>query len=83
VSDKCSVWLHFRSSLSFRDVEEMLVARGTVVGNEPIRCWTIKFGFLIAGSAASGRLSMMKARNWTFWSSDGGTQGPLKGCLRV
>ena len=43
-----AVWLYFRFSLSFRDVEELLAQRGVQVSYETIRCWTIKFGPLIA-----------------------------------
>ena len=43
-----AVWLYFRFTLSFRDVEEMLAQRGIEVSYETIRCWTIKFGPLIA-----------------------------------
>jgi len=45
---RCSVWLYFRFTLSFRDVEEMLAQRGIEITYETIRCWTIKFGPLIA-----------------------------------
>ena len=41
-------WLYFRFTLSFRDVEEMLAQRGIEVSYETIRCWTIKFGPMIA-----------------------------------
>lgn len=43
-----AVWLYFRFTLSLRDVEEMLAARGIDVSYETIRCWTIKFGPQIA-----------------------------------
>ena len=43
-----AVWLYFRFSLSFRDVEELLAQRGIDVSYETIRCWTVKFGPLIA-----------------------------------
>jgi putative transposase len=39
-----SVWLYFRFSLSFREVEELMLARGVVVSYETIRCWCAKFG---------------------------------------
>lgn len=39
-----SVWLSYRFSLSDRDVEAMLVARGIVVTYEAIRQWCLKFG---------------------------------------
>jgi putative transposase len=43
-----AVWLYFRFTLSFRDVEELLAQRGVEVSYETIRCWTIKFGPQIA-----------------------------------
>src|SRR5260370_40150655 len=39
-----AVWLYFRFSLSFRDVEELLAKRGIVVTYETIRQWCLKFG---------------------------------------
>jgi putative transposase len=39
-----AVWLYFRFTLSYRDVEEMLLARGIVVTYEAIRKWCRKFG---------------------------------------
>jgi putative transposase len=38
------VWLYFRFSLSFRDVEELLAQRGIVVISETVRQWCLKFG---------------------------------------
>jgi putative transposase len=38
------VWLYYRFSLSFRDVEEMMLERGVVVSHETIRQWSRKFG---------------------------------------
>lgn len=43
-----AVWLYFRFTLSFRDVEEMLAERGIDLSYETIRCWCIKFGPQIA-----------------------------------
>lgn len=43
-----AVWLYFRFTLSLRDVEELLAARGVDVSYETIRCWTVKFGLQIA-----------------------------------
>ena len=51
-----AVWLYFRFSLSFRDVEELMAQRGIDVTYETIRCWTIKFGPLIA--------RRLKKRRW-------------------
>jgi len=39
-----AVWLYFRFTLSYRDVEEMMFARGLVVTYEAIRKWCRKFG---------------------------------------
>jgi putative transposase len=38
------VWLYFRFPLSFREVEELMLARGVVVSYETIRRWCAKFG---------------------------------------
>lgn len=38
------VWLYFRYSLRYRDVEERMVERGVTVSNETIRAWCQKFG---------------------------------------
>ena len=43
-----AVWLYFRFSLSYRDVEELLAARGIVVSYETVRQWCLKFGQLYA-----------------------------------
>jgi putative transposase len=39
-----AVWLYFRFSLSYRDVEELMAARGIVLTYETIRQWCQKFG---------------------------------------
>ena len=39
-----AVWLYFRFSLSYRDVEELLAERGVVVTYETVRQWCLKFG---------------------------------------
>ncbi len=41
-----TVWLYFRFSLSFRDVEELMAARGVTLSYETVRRWTRKFGRL-------------------------------------
>ena len=43
-----AVWLYARFSLSFRDVEDLLAERGSVVSYETIRRWVAKFGPQIA-----------------------------------
>jgi putative transposase len=39
-----AVWAYYRFSLSLRDVEDWLAARGVVVSFETIRAWAAKFG---------------------------------------
>ena len=39
-----AVWLYYRSTLSHRDVEEVLAERGVHVSYEAIRLWCRKFG---------------------------------------
>ena len=38
------VWLYFRFSLSYRDVEEMMLERGVQLSYETVRSWCTKFG---------------------------------------
>ena len=38
------VWLYFRFSLSFRDVEELMSSRGVSLTYEAVREWCLKFG---------------------------------------
>ena len=38
------VWLYHRFPLSFREVEELMLARGVIVTCETIRQWCAKFG---------------------------------------
>ncbi|WP_201391240.1 IS6 family transposase [Ktedonobacter sp. SOSP1-85] len=42
------VWLSFRFSLSFRDVEELLAQRGIVVTSETVRPWCLTCGQMYA-----------------------------------
>src|ERR671916_811589 len=39
-----TVWLCFRFSLSFRNVEELMATRGIILSYETVRRWTLKFG---------------------------------------
>ena len=39
-----AVWLYFRFTLSFRDVEDLLAERGLDISCESIRYWVLKFG---------------------------------------
>src|SRR5512144_1656013 len=43
-----AVWLYFRFTLSFRDIDELLAARGILVTYETIRQWCLKFGQVFA-----------------------------------
>ena len=38
------MWLYFRFSLSFRDIEDIMANRGVIVTYETIRQWTLRFG---------------------------------------
>ncbi len=44
------VWLYARFTLSYRDIEEMLAARGVDVSYETVRRWFLKFGPAIAAN---------------------------------
>ena len=49
------VWLYFRFSLSFRDVQEMMLERGVEASHEAIRLWTLRFGTQYARRLRRGR----------------------------
>jgi putative transposase len=38
------VWLYFRFSVSYRDIEELMAERGVTVTYQTIRAWCYKFG---------------------------------------
>ena len=59
------VWLYFRFCLSYRDVEELLFARGIMVTYEAIRKWCRKFGQQYAN-----RLRRRRPRSGDKWYLD-------------
>ncbi|HSH78745.1 MAG TPA: IS6 family transposase [Herpetosiphonaceae bacterium] len=60
-----AVWLYFRFSLSYRDVEELLAERGIIVTYETIRQWARKFGQTYAN-----QLRRRRARPGDKWFLD-------------
>ncbi len=60
-----AVWLYHRFSLSFRDVEELLFARGIMVTYETVRQWCRKFG-----QAYANQLRQRRARPGDKWHLD-------------
>jgi putative transposase len=59
------VWLYHRFPLSFREVEELMLARGVAVSDETIRQWCAKFG-----QAYANRLRRRQARPGDKWHLD-------------
>jgi hypothetical protein len=49
------VWLYFRFSISYRDVEEMMAVRGLTLTYETIRHWCLKFGQTYANGLRRSR----------------------------
>ena len=39
-----AVWLYFRFTLSYRDIEDLLAEQGIDVSYETVRRWALKFG---------------------------------------
>ncbi|RED13338.1 putative transposase [Parasphingopyxis lamellibrachiae] len=50
-----AVWLYAKFTLSFRDVEDLLVERGLDVSYETVRRWCLKFGPTIARNLKTKR----------------------------
>jgi len=59
------VWLYYRFPLSFREVQEMMLARGVIVSHESIRQWCAKFGQTYANG-----LRRRRARPGDKWHLD-------------
>ena len=59
------VWLYFRFPLSFREVEELMLARGVQVSYETIRRWGAKFG-----QAYANQLRRRRPRPGDKWHLD-------------
>src|SRR5262245_31295075 len=62
-----AVWLYLRFSLSYRDVEDLLVERGVDVSYETVRRWVLKFGGAvrpgISPAPSSHQLAMASGRS--------------------
>ena len=63
-----AVWLYHRFTLSFRDIEELLAARGICVSYETVRKWCVKFGSQYCNQIkkARGKLGDMWYMNEVF-----------------
>jgi putative transposase len=59
------VWLYYRFTLSYRDVEELLFVRGVTVSHEAIRQWCRKFG-----QEYANQLRRRRARPGDKWHLD-------------
>jgi len=60
-----AVWRYFRFPLSFREVEELMLARGVAVSYETVRRWCAKFG-----QAYAARLRRRRPRPGDKWHLD-------------
>ncbi|GHO50298.1 IS6 family transposase [Ktedonospora formicarum] len=59
------VWLYFRFSLSFRDVEELMAERGVVLTFETVRQWCLNFG-----QKSANELRYRRAKPGDTWHLD-------------
>ena len=60
-----AVWLYFRFTLSFRDVEDLLAERGITLSYETVRRWVNHFGPMIAAD-----LRKRRPKPYTTWHFD-------------
>ncbi len=60
-----AVWLYYRFALSYRDVEELLAARGVSLTYETVRQWCRKFG-----QAYANELRRRRPRPGDTWHLD-------------
>ena len=68
-----AVWLYHRFTLSFRDLEELMAARGIIVSYEAVRNWCIEFGnqYCIQFRKKRGKLGDMWYLNEVFMKING------------
>jgi transposase-like protein len=59
------VWLYYRFTLSYRDVEELLFERGITVSHEAIRKWCQNLGRTTPIGCDGGVLSLAINGIWT------------------
>src|ERR1700732_4616830 len=72
-----AVWLYLRFTLSYRDVEDLLVERGLEISYETVRRWALKFGPLIAR-----KLRQRRPRPSDRWHLDEWWSGsPASACI--
>jgi putative transposase len=60
-----AIWLYFRFTLSFRDVEDLLAERGITVSYETVRRWVNHFGPMIAAD-----LRRRRPKPYSTWHLD-------------
>ncbi|MCG6856979.1 MAG: IS6 family transposase [Salaquimonas sp.] len=60
-----AVWLYYRFTLSFRDIEDLLCERGVSVSYETVRRWCLKFG-----PAYAQRLRACRSNPFSTWHID-------------
>jgi transposase-like protein len=60
-----AIWLYFRFTLSFRDVEDLLAERGITVSYETVRRWVNHFEPMIAAD-----LRKRRPKPYTTWHLD-------------
>lgn len=60
------VWLYFRFYLSYRDVEELMAERGSILTYEAVRYWSRKFG-----QAYASQLRRRRPKPGDTWHLDG------------
>jgi putative transposase len=60
-----AIWLYFRFTLSFRDVEDLLADRGITVSYETVRRWVNHFGPMIAAD-----LRKRRPKPYAIWHLD-------------
>ena len=60
-----AVWLYFRFTMSYRDVEDLLAERGIDISYETVRLWVLKFG-----QAYARRIRKRRAPVFDVWHLD-------------
>src|SRR6201987_4809132 len=76
-----AVWLYHCFSLSLRDVELILAARGIVVSYESIREWSLRFGRVFANALKRAGHNPATSGTWTRCSSGSAASNTIFGAV--
>ena len=78
-----AVWLYFRFTMSYRDVEDLLAERGIDVTHETVRRWVLKVGRAYAHRIRRRERKMQRFKSQASAQSFLSSHGPIYNLFNV